>query len=389
MRSYGFELTQKPARPQATAAQQTLTQNLTQQVDSLKDALADLNWLAQNAEEHRNLSVQLDARQLDSRSLDVLLRDFERAQALTLKGDRIQFASEAMRDFVKGGWLELHVIQAVHEVTGSLNIRDKAMGLEVQDQATQTRNELDIAFMARNRLFVIECKTARIDKPQGNSDRAAPPKAKDLDKEVNAVVREAAQKHSRVIFNGNGYSEDWVTEAAKRGLPNIKSTIEALKALANDNAVALFEKYKVLSGRELHSRYEIGLEQYAKHINIEARCAIAMTKNEYIPAVIEFTRFLAETINQVKTAGGEAKVQSALLGDVSGLLASASKKLAALESALDRANGAEDLETKAAAFRDSVFSAQVELRKDIDALEAILPRDLWPVPTYAEMLFNF
>ncbi len=179
MRSYGFELTQKPARPQATAAQQTLTQNLTQQVDSLKDALADLNWLAQNAEEHRNLSVQLDARQLDSRSLDVLLRDFERAQALTLKGDRIQFASEAMRDFVKGGWLELHVIQAVHEVTGSLNIRDKAMGLEVQDQATQTRNELDIAFMARNRLFVIECKTARIDKPQGNSDRAAPPKAND------------------------------------------------------------------------------------------------------------------------------------------------------------------------------------------------------------------
>lgn len=213
-------------------------------------------------------------------------------------------------------------------------------------------------------------------------------KAKDLDKEVNAIVREAAQKHSRVIFNGNGYSEDWVTEAAKRGLPNIKSTIEALKALANDNAVALFEKYKVLSGRELHSRYEIGLEQYAKHINIEARCAIAMTKNEYIPAVIEYTRFLAETINQVKTAGSEPKVQSALLGDVSALLASASKKLAALESALDRANAADDLEKKAAAFRDSVFSAQIELRKDIDTLETILPRDLWPVPTYQEMLFN-
>jgi glutamine synthetase len=213
-------------------------------------------------------------------------------------------------------------------------------------------------------------------------------KAKDLDKEVNAVVREAAQKHSRVIFNGNGYSEDWVTEAAKRGLPNIKSAIEALKALANDNAVALFEKYKVLSGRELHSRYEIGLEQYAKHINIEARCAIAMTKNEYIPAVIEYTRFLAETVNQVKAAGGEPKVQAALLGDVSALLASASKKLAALESALDRANAAEDLEKKAAAFRDSVFTAQVELRKDIDALEVLLPRDLWPVPTYQDMLFN-
>lgn len=179
LRSYGFELTRKPVRTQATPDQQTLTQNLVQQVGSLKDALADLNWLAQGAEERRSLSAQLDARQRDSRSLDVLLRDFEKARALTVKDDRIHFASDAARDFVKGGWLELHAIQAVHEVTGPLNIRDKAMGLEVQDSATHTRNELDIAFMARNRLFVIECKTARIDKPQGSTDRPTPPKAND------------------------------------------------------------------------------------------------------------------------------------------------------------------------------------------------------------------
>ena len=179
LRSYGFELPKNPERPAPTVAQKTLTQNLVQQVGSLKDALADLNWLAQNAEERRSLSVQLDSRQLDSRSLDVLLRDFEKAGAINLQVDCIHFASESTRDFVKGGWLELHAIQAVHEVTGPLNIRDKAMGLEVQDAATQTRNELDIAFMARNRLFVIECKTARIDKPQGSADRSSPPKAND------------------------------------------------------------------------------------------------------------------------------------------------------------------------------------------------------------------
>lgn len=179
LRSYGFTLADNPQRPQATAAQQTLTQNLVQQVGSLEDAISQLNALAQVAENQRNLTLALTAGQRDSRSLDVLLREFEHAGALSVQGDRIRFASEASRDFVKGGWLELHAIQTVHQVTGPLGIRDKAMGLEVVDEATATKNELDIAFLARNRLFVIECKTARIDKPQGNTDRPQPPKAND------------------------------------------------------------------------------------------------------------------------------------------------------------------------------------------------------------------
>lgn len=179
LRSYGFELTKKPNRPQASPAEEQLTQSLVQQVGSLEGSLSVLNALAQDAESRRSLSVALNDSQRDSRSLDVLLRYFEDAQALSLEGGRIQFPSEAARDFVKGGWLELHVIQAVHQVTGSLGIRDKAMGLEVLDTATQTRNELDVAFMARNRLFVIECKTARIDKPQGSGANFAPPKAND------------------------------------------------------------------------------------------------------------------------------------------------------------------------------------------------------------------
>lgn len=179
LQSYGFALTEKPQRPQATAAQQTLMQTLAQQAGSLEDAISQLNALAQQAENQRSLSLQLTAWQRDSRSLDVLLREFEQAGALSLGGDRIHFVNEASRDFVKGGWLELHAIQAVHAVTGPLGIRDKAMGLEVIDEATGTKNELDIAFLARNRLFVIECKTARIDKPQGNADRPQPPKAND------------------------------------------------------------------------------------------------------------------------------------------------------------------------------------------------------------------
>lgn len=179
LRSYGFDLPHKPDRTQATAAQQTLTQTLVQQVGSLENSISVLNALAQEAENRRALSVQLSDWQRDSRSLDVLLRHFEEAKALELQGDKIVFASDSARDFVKGGWLELHAIQAVHQVTGPLGIKDSARGLEVIDLNNQNRNELDIAFMANNRLFVIECKTARIDKPQGNSDQAAPPKAND------------------------------------------------------------------------------------------------------------------------------------------------------------------------------------------------------------------
>ena len=180
LQSYGFSFTGKPDRAQPTPAQQELTQTLVLNAGNLEDAISNLNALAQDAENLSSLSVQLNAwPQRDPISLKVLLRDFENAHALSLSGDTIHFGSEAQRDFVKGGWLEQHAIQAVHQVTGALGIRDKAVGLEVIDDASQTRNELDIAFIARNRLFVIECKTARIDKPQGNADRPAPPKAND------------------------------------------------------------------------------------------------------------------------------------------------------------------------------------------------------------------
>jgi glutamine synthetase len=213
-------------------------------------------------------------------------------------------------------------------------------------------------------------------------------KAKNLEKEVTAIVQEVMKEHGRVIFNGNNYSEEWVKEAARRGLPNIPSAIEAYGTLANESAVALFEKYKVMTGRELHSRYEIVLEQYAKHIHIEARCAVAMTKNQYLPSILMFARELAETVTALKAVGADASVPGALLIQVNERLSSAVKKLAGLETAVAQANGEGNAEKKAKLFHDKVFTAQTELRQDIDALETILPNDLWPVPTYQEMLFN-
>ncbi|MCB9799202.1 MAG: glutamine synthetase III [Candidatus Omnitrophica bacterium] len=211
---------------------------------------------------------------------------------------------------------------------------------------------------------------------------------KDLDKECQAIVRETVKKHGRVIFNQNGYSAEWVKEAKKRGLPNIGSMVDALDHMSNDSAIKLFGKYNVLSKQELHSRHEIYLEGYVKTINIEARCSVYMTKRLYIPAVVEYTEQLATTVASLKEAGASAVIQKDLLKTVSGLLDNVVKKLAVLEGALSKAQTIADLATQARAYRDKVFTAQASLRQDVDALEDILPSHLWPVPTYAEMLFK-
>ena len=213
-------------------------------------------------------------------------------------------------------------------------------------------------------------------------------KAKDINKEAGAIVKEAVNKHGRIIFNGNNYTDEWIKEAKKRGLPNIRSTVEALGAMATPEAVKLFEKYKVLTKGELHSRYEVYIEQYAKHINIEAQCAIRMAKTQYLPAVSRFTEQLARTVVGLKSAGVPPAVQKELLVRVQSLLDAASKKLVTLEKALKKAQGVGEATHKAEAYRDEVFTAQAELRTDIDALETVVPADLWPVPTYAEMLFK-
>jgi len=210
-------------------------------------------------------------------------------------------------------------------------------------------------------------------------------KAKDVNKEILAILTEAMTNHGRIVFNGNNYSPDWVKEAEKRGLPNVGNTVDALKAFVTPKAIKLFGKYNVLSKDELHSRYDIYVEQYAKHINIEAMTAIQMTRRQYIPAAI---RFVTELGASMAAAGKLGTVQKELLEQVSRHLDAAAKKVAKLEEETGKAQAIDKVEKQAAAYRDKVMAAAASVRAEIDALEAILPADLWPVPTYSELLFK-
>lgn len=160
LRGYGFKLADGIDRPQPNAAWQTLLQDLIINVGSLEEAIGQLNHLSQEAQ--NNLRVTLNPRQSEHHGLDALLRKFEQAQVLKRQGQQLSFATEAARSFANGGWIEHHVYQTVCQVTGDLSIRDKAANLQVLGQSGQP-NEIDVAFMARNRLFMIECKTARMN----------------------------------------------------------------------------------------------------------------------------------------------------------------------------------------------------------------------------------
>ncbi|MFQ5712766.1 MAG: glutamine synthetase III [Candidatus Scalinduaceae bacterium] len=213
-------------------------------------------------------------------------------------------------------------------------------------------------------------------------------KAQDIHKETTAIIRETMKEHGRIIFNGNNYSAEWTKEAEKRGLPNISSTVEALKTFTDKKSVNLFKKYKVLSKEELHSRYEIYLDQYIKQINIEAKTSLDMVKSLYIPAVIPFIKELAETIEKLEVMSGPVYVEKELIARVSALLESAYRKTEKLETELEKAHKIANGAKRAAAFRDKVFVTMNDLREDIDTLETIVPRKLWPVPTYADLLYK-
>ena len=210
-------------------------------------------------------------------------------------------------------------------------------------------------------------------------------KAKDVNKEILAIVKDTVKNHNRVVFNGNNYADAWVKEAKKRGLPNLRSTPEAIKSFVTPKAIKLFSKYNVLSKEEMESRFEIYTEQYAQHRNIEAQAAIQMAKRQFIPTAV---RFMTELGNSVNATGKYGSVQKDLLAKVSKLTASAAKKLAKLETETAKAQGIDNVEKQAVAYLDKVLPAMEGLREDIDALENIVPADLWPVPTYNEMMFK-
>lgn len=213
-------------------------------------------------------------------------------------------------------------------------------------------------------------------------------KTKNKNAEAASIIKEIYKKHNRVIFNGNNYSEEWVKEAEKRGLPNVRNAVDALKAFVTDKSLKLFEKYEVLSHKEIHSRYEIYVEIYAKQINIEALTAIDMVKKQFIPVGIEYATFLADSIGSFNSTSVSAPVQEDLLKKLSSILASSYKNLMKLEAATAKTQAIVDTVKKAESYRDKVVTGMQDLRKDIDALEMIVPKDMWPVPNYTDLLFK-
>ena len=215
-------------------------------------------------------------------------------------------------------------------------------------------------------------------------------KAEDFDLAVHDLIKKTVSEHKRIVFNGNGYSEAWVQEAERRGLPNIKSMVEAIPYLDSDKAIKLFKKHKVFCETELHSRAEIMYESYSKAINIEAKTMISMASVKFIPAVITFTKNLADTINAIKAAvpDTDISVQADLLKETSALLAKAQAALKDLQAKTAKANAIEEGHKKAEAFYQEVVPAMAELRAPIDSLEVIVDKSLWPVPTYGDLLFE-
>ena len=213
-------------------------------------------------------------------------------------------------------------------------------------------------------------------------------KADDFEMAVHDLIKKYLTEHQRIVFNGNGYSDAWVEEAERRGLPNIKSMVDAIPALTTDKAIGLFEKFHVFTKAELESRAEIQYETYAKAINIEAKAMIDIASKQIIPAVIKYTKSLADTVNSVTAAGAEASVQSELLAETSGLL---SDTKVALQKLIDLDKKSEEVPEGtelAHYFHEEIVPAMAELRAPVDALEMIVDKEMWPMPSYGDLMFE-
>ena len=213
-------------------------------------------------------------------------------------------------------------------------------------------------------------------------------KADDFEKAVHDLIKEYATENQVIVFNGNGYSEEWVKEAERRGLPNIKSMVEAIPAITSEETVKLFERFNVFTRAELESRAEIQYEAYAKAINIEARTMIDMASKQFVPVFIGYTKTLADTINSVKAAGADTSVQSEILSEVSVLLKETKDALKVLEKVTEEAAGKEEGPVQANFYHSDVVPAMEALRAPIDKLEMIIDKEVWPMPSYGDLIFE-
>lgn len=215
-------------------------------------------------------------------------------------------------------------------------------------------------------------------------------KAEDFEMAVHDMIKKMLAEHRRIIFNGNGYSDAWVEEAKRRGLPNIKCMVDAIPALTTEKSVKLFEAFGVYTKAELESRAEIEYEAYAKTINIEARTMIDVASKSILPAVIRYNTRLADSIGKIRMACPEAniQVQKGLLIECSALLAQAKVALERLIEVTDEEGTIKDGERRARYCYEVVTVAMEELRTPVDRLEMIVDKDLWPMPSYGDLIFE-
>ena len=215
-------------------------------------------------------------------------------------------------------------------------------------------------------------------------------KADDFDLALHDLIKKLATEHQRIVFNGDGYSDEWIAEAERRGLPNIKTMVDAIPALTTDKAIKLFEKFGVFTKAELESRAEVQYEAYSKALNIEAKAMIDIAGKQIIPAVIKATTELSTSIASVKSAsvGADTSVQEELLVETSALLAETQKALANLKKATVEAATKEEGKEQATFFKDVIREAMAELRTPVDKLEMIVDKDLWPMPSYGDLIFE-
>jgi glutamine synthetase len=205
----------------------------------------------------------------------------------------------------------------------------------------------------------------------------------DFDQAVQTLLTDIITEHGAVVFNGDGYSDNWQTEAASRGLPNLKTTLDALPELIKPDAIALFEKYSVFNDREMHSRYEIGLEQYALTVGVEARLTLELGSTVILPAALRYQTELASNVATLKAAGIEPS--TVLLEDLSATVADLVSALADLKKGVEDYSATEAMDE--AAHMQSLLPAMDAVRAAADSLESVVADDLWPLPTYQEMLY--
>lgn len=213
-------------------------------------------------------------------------------------------------------------------------------------------------------------------------------KAEDFDMACHDLIKEYMTRHQRIIFNGNGYSEEWVKEAERRGLPNIVSMVDAVETLITKKAVRLFEHSGIFNRLELESRVEVLYETYCKVINIEALTMIDMASRSLLPAIIGYSKKLAETVIAVKEAGADPFVQREILDEVTGLLKEAKTALDDLQNKITQVTAIEIMKERAFAYKNLIMPAMDALRTPIDKLEMIVDKEAWPIPTYGQLIFE-